>query len=80
MTQSRGVKRLLLAAVVLLIVLSATDALAGGPFQKVFIVVLENTAYEDALAQPFLRDLAASGALLTNFFAETSTPLSMVPA
>lgn len=69
--QSLGVRRLLLAAVVLLTVLSPADALAGGSFQKVFIVVLENTAYEDALAQPFLRDLAASGALLTNFFAET---------
>lgn len=70
-TQSLGVKRLLLAAVMLLLLPSAADALGGGSFEKVFIVVLENTAYEDALAQPFLRDLAASGALLTNFFAET---------
>ena len=70
-TQSLGVKRLLLTAALLLAVASAAEALAPGPFQKVFIVVLENTAYENALAQPFLRDLAASGALLTNFFAET---------
>lgn len=48
----------------------ATAADAAPPFRKVFIVVLENTAYDAALAQPFLRDLAAGGALLTNFFAE----------
>jgi hypothetical protein len=34
-------------------------------------VVLENTDYENALAQPFLKDLAARGALLSNAFAET---------
>jgi hypothetical protein len=33
------------------------------------IVVLENTDYENALAQPFLKDLAARGALLSNVFA-----------
>ena len=64
-------KRLLLGAVVLLTVASATDALARAPFRKVFIVVLENTAYADALAQPFLADLASRGALLANFFGET---------
>ena len=64
-------KRWLLTAVVLLTVTSASDALAWPPFHKVFIVVLENTGYEDALAQPFLADLAARGALLTNVFAET---------
>ncbi len=36
---------------------------------KVMIVVLENANYADALTQPFLRQLAASGALLTNFTA-----------
>ena len=70
MTQSFGVKQLLLTAV-MLAVASSADALTPAPFQKVFIVVLENTAYEDAVAQPFLRDLAARGASLTNFFAET---------
>jgi hypothetical protein len=64
------VKRLLLAGVALLTMASAVDALPRPPFRKVFIVVLENTSYEDALAQPFLGDLAARGALLTNFFAE----------
>jgi hypothetical protein len=64
------VRRLLVIAV-LLSVHSAADAFTRAPFQKVFIVVLENTAYEDALAQPFLRALATNGALLTNFFAET---------
>jgi hypothetical protein len=71
MAQSALVKRRLLAAMLLLLTVpSVADALVRAPFQKVFIVVLENTAYEDALAQPFLRDLAARGALLTNFFAE----------
>jgi hypothetical protein len=35
------------------------------------IVVLENTDYANALAQPFLSELAARGALLSDFFAET---------
>jgi hypothetical protein len=69
-TQSLAVKRWLLAGVVIVTVASTADAAARPPFQKVFIVVLENTAYGDALAQPFLAGLAARGALLTNFFAE----------
>ena len=63
-------KRLLLAGVALLTMALTVEALPRAPFQKVFIVVLENTAYADALAQPFLQDLAARGALLTNFLAE----------
>ena len=39
-------------------------------FKKVMIVVLENTDYADALAQPFLGNLAKRGALLTGFYAE----------
>jgi hypothetical protein len=69
------VKRLLLAGVIVVTVASTADALTRAPFQKVFIVVLENTAYGDALAQPFLASLAARGALLTNFFAEAHPSL-----
>ncbi len=38
-------------------------------FNKVMIVVLENANYADAMAQPFLGQLAKSGALLSNFSA-----------
>jgi hypothetical protein len=62
-------RRRLLGALLLLTVASAAAA-APPPFRKVFIVVLENTAYTDALAQPFLSELAGGGAVLTNFFAE----------
>ena len=62
-------KRLLLAGFVLLT--AASPANARAPFQRVLIVVLENTDYENAVAQPFLRDLAARGALLSNAFAVT---------
>jgi hypothetical protein len=68
---SRVVKRLFLAAAVLLTVVSTAHAQPPAAFQKVMIVVLENTDYANALAQPFLSDLAAHGALLGNFFAET---------
>jgi Phosphoesterase family len=46
------------------------------PFQRVFVVVLENTDAEDALAQPYLRQLANRGALLTDyaFVARPSQP------
>ncbi len=46
------------------------------PFQKVFIVVLENTDAEDALKQPFLSELAKKGAFLTQylFVARPSQP------
>src|SRR5262245_17702571 len=65
-----SVKRLLLAAAVVVTLASTVDAEPRPPFRKVFIVVLENAAYADALAQPFLAALAERGALLTNFFAE----------
>ena len=39
-------------------------------FDKVMIVVLENANYKDALAQPFLRQLAKGGALLSEYYAE----------
>jgi hypothetical protein len=40
-------------------------------FKKVILVVLENTRYEVAVAQPFLSKLASSGVLFTNFTAES---------
>jgi len=39
--------------------------------QHVVTVVLENTDYEEALAQPFLSQLARNGGLLTNYSAVT---------
>src|SRR5262249_39288622 len=70
-TQWMAVKRWLLAGVIVATVTSTGEALARPSFQKVFVVVLENTDYPTALAQPFLADLAPRGALLTNFFAVT---------
>jgi Phosphoesterase family len=43
----------------------------GSRFNKVMIIVLENTNYDDAIEQPFIRSLARQGALLTRFLAET---------
>ncbi len=39
------------------------------PFQKIMIVVFENTDYEHALARPFFGKLAKEGALLTGYYA-----------
>jgi hypothetical protein len=44
-------------------------------FDKVMIVILENANYVDALAQPFLGNLAKRGALLSEFHAETHPSL-----
>lgn len=40
-------------------------AAEAGQFKKILIVVLENTDYQDALKEPFLKKLATQGALLT---------------
>jgi hypothetical protein len=37
--------------------------------KRIFVVVLENTDYKDALKQPFQAELARKGAVLTNFYA-----------
>lgn len=37
------------------------------PFQKIFVIVLENEDASEALKQPFLRELTNKGALLTQF-------------
>jgi phosphoesterase family protein len=46
------------------------------PFQRVFVVVLENADAKEALQQPFLRELAGNGALLSqySFVARPSQP------
>ncbi len=52
----------------------ARAATGGSPrrlFDRVFIIVLENTNYDSALQQPFLRHLTSLGALLTDFHAIT---------
>jgi len=51
-----------------------SDLFADSPvprFEKVMIVVFENTDYAEALKQPGFAKLAEDGALLTNFHAET---------
>jgi hypothetical protein len=64
-------KRWLLGLALVLACASEASALVRPPFRRVFIVVLENTGFADAVAQPFLGALAAGGALTTSFFAET---------
>ena len=73
-------RRLVVIAAILLI----SVALAHGAepvshsatrFDKVMIVILENANYVDALAQPFLGDVAKSGALLSEFHAEARPSL-----
>ena len=57
-------KRALFAAALLC---SAVSAQAAPSFSRVLIVILENANYESAIEQPFLKDFAARGALLTNY-------------
>lgn len=40
---------------------------AFGPVKRIFVVVLENTTYEEAVAQPFMKRLISEGALLRNY-------------
>jgi hypothetical protein len=49
----------------------ASQVLAGQPsFKKVFIIIFENTNFDQAAQQPFMAKLAKSGAVLTNMIAE----------
>src|SRR4051812_42977157 len=48
---------------------SSQPVIAQAHFKKVFIVVLENSDYDNALKQPYLSSLAKQGVLLTNFYA-----------
>jgi hypothetical protein len=50
---------------------SGNPGIDGYLFKKVLIVIFENTAYQEAVSQPFFAKFAKDGALLTNFFAET---------
>jgi hypothetical protein len=54
---------------------SVAFATTGSPrppsFQKVFVIVLENSAAESTLRQPYLKSLLRRGAYLNNFFAIT---------
>jgi hypothetical protein len=59
-----------LALALLPIASHAQDTTNTPLFNRVILVVLENTNYQEALQQPFMKSLAGSGALLTNFEAE----------
>jgi phospholipase C len=58
-------------AVVAALSCAAGSAQAAPSFQRVLIVMLENADYENAVEQPFLKDFAARGALLTNYHGVT---------
>jgi len=45
-------------------------SVSAAPFQKVMIVVFENTSYDQVVSLPFFGKLAAEGSLFTNFRAE----------
>ncbi|MDE2491050.1 MAG: acid phosphatase [Elusimicrobia bacterium] len=68
MKPSRPLASALLAASALF---PAAARAAGPSFRKVVVVMLENTGYDRAAAQPFLSSLASRGALLTDLSAET---------
>ena len=42
---------------------------AAASYQHVMVVVFENTGYDEALRQPFFKEFASRGALLTNYHA-----------
>ena len=44
---------------------------SGPAFKRIFIVLFENVAVQDALKQPFMKQLVSQGGYLSNFFAET---------
>jgi len=55
----------------LLVTLSAHQAMAEAKFQKVLTIIFENTDYKKALSQPYFSELAQNGALLENYYAVT---------
>jgi hypothetical protein len=72
MKQIRFRRRALISTTMLAIAVGGAGAgqvRPSTPFQKVMIVVLENTDYAQALKQPFLARLAREGGLLSNFHA-----------
>ncbi|CAG8836657.1 14087_t:CDS:1, partial [Racocetra persica] len=53
---------------------ASVDAIVSGKFfDRIVVVVFENTGYTTALAQPYLQDLTnrTTGLLLTSFYAIT---------
>jgi hypothetical protein len=48
-----------------------TEPAPGSLFDRVFIIVLENTDFDRAMRAPFLRQLTTRGSLLTDFHAVT---------
>lgn len=55
----------------LVVALLSPLAASAAPFQKVMVIVFENASFEDAANQPFFKELAARGLLLTNYHAIT---------
>ncbi len=55
----------------LFLFLLTMPAFAGHNFNKVMVVVFENTDFSRAIEQPYFKSLAAEGALATNYHAPT---------
>jgi len=49
----------------------ASESKKISPFEKVFIIVLENEGADQSLSQPFLGELAKKGAYFSKFYAAT---------
>ena len=64
-------KTIFFPTLLITIFLAGAVASAKGSFKKVFVIVLENTNYSQAIQQPFLAEFAKQGALLTNLTAST---------
>lgn len=60
-------KKAILILAALTIVQVMTKAAEAANFNKVLVIVFENTEYNNAIKQPFFSSLAKEGALLTNF-------------
>jgi hypothetical protein len=52
---------------ILFLTIVLSQSLQAAHFNKVLVIVFENTEYANALKQPFLNSLTKEGALLTNF-------------
>ena len=53
------------------LILTTSSALYASNFNKVLVIVFENSEYANTLRQPFFSSLTKEGALLTNFKAAT---------
>jgi phospholipase C len=54
-----------------LVFLLMQNAFAGNNFNKVLVIIFENTDFKDALKQPYFSSLVKEGALATNYHALT---------